>query len=120
MAKRERTAAGEKGETLMDLRHLRRETRTALELAVVALAPLELIDRLGEVGGAARGDLRVADRQRAGGGARPRAGDERQNRAGRLAHVAPRVPREDSAGLRAPRHPDGWGFAPVQVKRMVG
>ena len=32
--------------TAMDLRHLRRETRTALELAVVALAPAKLIDRL--------------------------------------------------------------------------
>jgi len=30
----------------MDLRHLRREVRTALELAVVALAPSELVDRL--------------------------------------------------------------------------
>jgi hypothetical protein len=30
----------------MDLAHLRRETRTALELAVVALTPSELIDRL--------------------------------------------------------------------------
>ena len=51
MAKRERTAAGEKGETLMDLRHLRRETRTALELAVVALAPSELIDGLAKSAG---------------------------------------------------------------------
>lgn len=32
--------------TAMDLRHLRRETRTALELAVVALAPGKLIERL--------------------------------------------------------------------------
>ena len=32
--------------TGMELRHLRRETRTALELAVVALAPAKLIDRL--------------------------------------------------------------------------
>jgi hypothetical protein len=30
----------------MDLRHLRRETRTALELAVVAIAPAKLIERL--------------------------------------------------------------------------
>ena len=29
-----------------DLRHLRREVRTALELAVVALAPSELVDHL--------------------------------------------------------------------------
>lgn len=33
-------------ESQMDLNHLRREVRTALELAVVALAPSELIDRL--------------------------------------------------------------------------
>lgn len=30
----------------MDLSHLRRESRTALELAVVGMAPPELIDRL--------------------------------------------------------------------------
>lgn len=32
--------------TALDLSHLRRETRTALELAVAALAPESLIDRL--------------------------------------------------------------------------
>jgi hypothetical protein len=35
----------------MDLRHLRRETRTALELAVIALAPSQLIDRLASAAG---------------------------------------------------------------------
>ncbi|MGE0872983.1 MAG: hypothetical protein AB7P03_30810 [Kofleriaceae bacterium] len=35
----------------MDLRHLRRETRTALELAIVELAPSHLIDRLAVVTG---------------------------------------------------------------------
>jgi len=35
----------------MDLRHLRRETRTALELAVVALTPTDLVDRLAAVAG---------------------------------------------------------------------
>jgi len=35
----------------MDLRHLRRESRTALELAVVAMAPSELIDRLAAAAG---------------------------------------------------------------------
>ena len=33
-------------ESQRDLNHLRREIRTALELAVVAMAPSELIDRL--------------------------------------------------------------------------
>jgi hypothetical protein len=33
-------------QTPLDLSHLRREARTALELAVVALAPPELVDRL--------------------------------------------------------------------------
>ena len=33
-------------EAALDLSHLRRETRTALELAVVASAPQDLIDRL--------------------------------------------------------------------------
>jgi hypothetical protein len=35
----------------LDLSHLRRESRTALELAVVALAPSELVDRLAAVAG---------------------------------------------------------------------
>jgi hypothetical protein len=38
-------------ETGMDLSHLRREARTALELAVIALAPSQLIDRLATVAG---------------------------------------------------------------------
>jgi hypothetical protein len=38
-------------ESQMDLNHLRRETRTALELAVVALAPTDLVDRLAAVAG---------------------------------------------------------------------
>ncbi len=35
----------------MDFRHLRRETRTALELAIVELAPTELIEKLAVVTG---------------------------------------------------------------------
>jgi hypothetical protein len=42
-------AAG--GETPLDLRHLRREARTALELAIVALAPADLIDQLAAAAG---------------------------------------------------------------------
>jgi len=38
-------------ESQMDLNHLRRETRTALELAVVALAPTDLVNRLAAVAG---------------------------------------------------------------------
>jgi len=38
-------------ETQLDLSHLRRETRTALELAIVALAAPDLIDRLAAVAG---------------------------------------------------------------------
>jgi hypothetical protein len=37
--------------TRLDLSHLRREARTALELAIVELAPNELIDRLALVTG---------------------------------------------------------------------
>jgi hypothetical protein len=37
--------------TRMDLSHLRRESRTALELALVELAPSDLIDRLAVVTG---------------------------------------------------------------------
>jgi hypothetical protein len=39
------------GHDRMDLSHLRREARTALELAVVALAPAPLIDRLASTAG---------------------------------------------------------------------
>jgi hypothetical protein len=35
----------------MDLSHLRRDSRTALELAIIELAPTELIDRLAVVTG---------------------------------------------------------------------
>lgn len=37
--------------TPLDLSHLRREARTALELAIVALAPTELVDRIATVAG---------------------------------------------------------------------
>lgn len=37
--------------TTMDFRHLRRETRTALELAIVQLASNELVDQLAVVTG---------------------------------------------------------------------
>ena len=50
MAKRQRTEASRKTDAL-DLSHLRRETRTALELAVVALAPSELIEPLARAAG---------------------------------------------------------------------
>jgi len=35
----------------LDLNHLRRMTRTALELAVITLAPTDLVDRLAAVAG---------------------------------------------------------------------
>lgn len=35
----------------MDLSHLRRESRTALELAIVAMAPSDLVDRLAMAAG---------------------------------------------------------------------
>lgn len=35
----------------MDLVHLRREARTALELALVSLAPMELVERLAAAAG---------------------------------------------------------------------
>jgi hypothetical protein len=46
MSKREPPTAAEQAESQMDLSHLRRESRTALELAVVAMAPSDLVDRL--------------------------------------------------------------------------
>jgi hypothetical protein len=39
------------GQATMDLRHLRRQARTALELAVVALAPSQIVDRLATAAG---------------------------------------------------------------------
>jgi hypothetical protein len=47
----EETPEGAAALTAMELRHLRRETRTALELAVVALAPAKLVDQLGGCSG---------------------------------------------------------------------
>lgn len=46
MKKRSRVRGATSSETPLDLSHLRRETRTALELAVVAPAPSQLVDRL--------------------------------------------------------------------------
>ena len=46
MRKLPNTSQVESANQSMDLSHLRRETRTALELAIAALAPTDLIDRL--------------------------------------------------------------------------
>ena len=46
MAEHQRDKGVDKSEAALDLSHLRRETRTALELAIVALAPQDLVDRL--------------------------------------------------------------------------
>ena len=51
MGKRERSTYLEPAELELDLSHLRRETRTALELAVVTLAPQALTDRLAAAAG---------------------------------------------------------------------
>ncbi|HEX2879663.1 MAG TPA: hypothetical protein VHO25_08995 [Polyangiaceae bacterium] len=46
MTKRESPTEVTPSESQMDLSHLRRDSRTALELAVVAMAPSDLVDRL--------------------------------------------------------------------------
>ena len=51
MAKRSDQKESRAAGTPLDLRHLRREARTALELAVVALAPSELVERLATAAG---------------------------------------------------------------------
>jgi hypothetical protein len=51
MAKSERPKHVESADRVLDLSHLRRETRTALELAVVTLAPVALTDRLAAAAG---------------------------------------------------------------------
>ena len=48
---RPRTVAGAPGNTRLEVTHLRRESRTALELAVVALAPWPLIHGLAAAAG---------------------------------------------------------------------
>ena len=51
MSKHGRSTEVEPAESQMDLSHLRRESRTALELAVVAMAPSDLVDRLATAAG---------------------------------------------------------------------
>jgi hypothetical protein len=51
MSKREQSTEVESSGSQMDLSHLRRESRTALELAVVAMAPSDLVDRLATAAG---------------------------------------------------------------------
>lgn len=51
MSKREPSREVEPAQTKIDLSHLRRESRTALELAVVAMAPSDLVDRLATAAG---------------------------------------------------------------------
>ena len=51
MGKRERPTYVESADVELDLSHLRRETRTALELAVVTLAPGALTERLAAAAG---------------------------------------------------------------------
>jgi hypothetical protein len=46
MNKRDSSTEDAPGESQLDLSHLRRDSRTALELAVVAMAPSHLVDRL--------------------------------------------------------------------------
>ena len=45
------TATSNRVASQLDLRHLRREARTALELAIVSLAPSDLIQRLAAAAG---------------------------------------------------------------------
>ena len=51
MSKRGQPTEAERADSQMDLSHLRRESRTALELAVVAMAPSDLVDRLAAAAG---------------------------------------------------------------------
>jgi hypothetical protein len=51
VSKRQESSEASQGETPLDLSHLRREARTALELAVAAMAPSEIIDRLAAAAG---------------------------------------------------------------------
>jgi hypothetical protein len=48
---RERNPERQRDQTSLDLSHLRRDARTALELAIVAMAPSEIVDRLAAAAG---------------------------------------------------------------------
>lgn len=51
MSRRRSTPEPRHPDLLVERSHLRRQTRTALELAVIALAPMGLVDRLAAVAG---------------------------------------------------------------------
>jgi hypothetical protein len=51
VSKQTHSADPESRDTSLDLSHMRRDVRTALELAVVAMAPADIIDRLGASAG---------------------------------------------------------------------
>lgn len=51
MSKHGQATEVERADSQMDLSHLRRESRTALELAVVTMAPSDLVDRLAAAAG---------------------------------------------------------------------
>lgn len=51
MSQHGRSTEAEPAQLQLELSHLRRESRTALELAVVAMAPSDLVDRLAAAAG---------------------------------------------------------------------
>jgi hypothetical protein len=51
VSKQQRSADPDDNDSSLDLSHLRRDVWTALELAVVSLAPTDLVDRLAAVAG---------------------------------------------------------------------
>jgi hypothetical protein len=51
VSKKQQSADPDDHDASLDLSHLRRDVRTALELAVVSLAPSDLVDRLAAVAG---------------------------------------------------------------------
>jgi hypothetical protein len=51
MSKRGQPTELDQADSQMDLSHLRRESRTALELAVISMAPSDLVDRLATAAG---------------------------------------------------------------------
>src|SRR4030095_9097270 len=68
-----------------EVRHLLRNVKTSLELAIVALAPSDLLNRLGRVAGLLEGVSQAP----AGAGADPRPDRGRSRRGRRLGQMAP-------------------------------
>jgi hypothetical protein len=103
--------------TPMDFSHLRREARTALELAIVALAPSALVDRLATAAGLLEALVELpkdsaCDRARSES---PEPGAKSLSTTGRNGTRS--IWEENATGLSAEQEPRGLGGARRQTPR---